>query len=176
MKTKFFTILLLSLSFTLSYAQQGPKASELHAANATSSIKNVEWSFNTFIVESDLKVERYAKNSFSPKVGALKEMFIAGAVSQDEMGSGDASSLMSIKNPLIYNSILGIERHYKKLKRKKTICEQDVEDFEYILQVGVCSLTSPDSDDFSVALKNLRGDVEAQIALFKSVKLVDPYM
>ncbi len=174
MKTKFFAISLLVISFTFSYAQ-GPNTSDVSSTTEASKIESVEWSFNTFITESDLKVERYARNKFSPKVGALKEMFIAGAISQDEMGSGDASSVMSIKNPLIYNSILSIERHYNKMQRKKNICEEDVKDFEYILQVGVCSLTSPKSDEFSVALKNLRGDVEAQIALFKSVKLVDPY-
>ena len=162
-----FSLLLLNSSF-------------LWANKPTTNFQNSDnstWEFYCAINEQILgkQKDNHKKNPFSPTIGALQQLYKTLSLKRNQLGVGDMSATVSIRKPLIYDSVRNIEKYYSKKRKQQKLTLEDKADLEHILRVAIATLDLADHGNFEVHIGINRKCVECQIDLYQKVILQSIY-
>ncbi|MDR2773347.1 MAG: hypothetical protein LBC19_01160 [Tannerella sp.] len=133
-----------------------------------------KWEFFSAVSDSfdDAVLLNAEKNEFGQRVACLKMLVNKYYICKEEVVPGDPTMRTLIRKPDIYNSVRRVEKHLKKeVKKGNLTWQQAADELTFVLEVAVAAIDEKDTDSFEASLGESKNSANAQIKVFKQVKL-----
>lgn len=153
--------------------------SSINKANTTSK-PSYQWEFLSTTPSSfdDEVTKNGGSHEFGIYVACLKKMLEKSYVTKEDVIPGDPMMRTIVNKPQIYYLVRKIEKYFKKEVDRNEISLDDASSqYAYVLKVAIALLSesAETTSPFEEHIKNSKKDIEAQINLFKQVKLYNIY-
>ena len=145
---------------------------DITVGNSTeASVKTFDYS--VIITEEDIqnriKLES-ANHSLGEEIGSLKELIRKTYTSTTPIGPGNPGVRIMVKKPSLYNSVLAIDKYYKKrVKKEKSNTEILVKEYAEALKKAYMVFYE-DTVDLENVLKNAKTK-EDRVKIFKNINI-----
>ncbi len=142
------------------------------ADSAKEKIKLPSFEFNAYIKPDVSKISDAdaGKHALGLKVAKFKYLFNDTYVTTTEVGPGNPSARSIINKPVIYNAVVKLERHYKKMVKKNQLA-MDKASNEMLKVYNIANIAfSETTDEFEKSIKASKSPVDL-IATFNRVKI-----
>jgi hypothetical protein len=181
-RLKVYFLILVSVACTNDVVAQGFLAAntgEYREKGDVVSVKTEEnsgykWEFFSAVPDSFDEAVRQAaeKNEFGQRVACLKTLVERYYIRREEVVPGDPTMRTFIRKPDVYHSVRRVEKHLRKEVKKGTLTwQQATEELAFVLEVAIAVIDEQDTDSFESSLGESKSNVNAQIEVFRQVKL-----
>ncbi|MDR1555561.1 MAG: hypothetical protein LBS88_00845 [Tannerellaceae bacterium] len=133
-----------------------------------------KWIFYSAVSDSfdDFVLQNAEKDEFGQRVACLKTLVSKYYICKEEIVPGDPTMRTVIRKPDIYNSARKVEKHLKKEVKKGNLTRQQAaNELAFVLEVAIAAIDESNTESFESSLSESKSSVNAQINVFRQVKL-----